>query len=275
MHFLSLLAIFKNESHILEEWVDHYIKQGIDHFYLIDNGSDDQYEKIIEKFSHKITLFKDNAQGIQPKLYWKYMESNLKNTQWLLVCDLDEFVWGVDYTLKDIIKNIKDEKIGQIQVPWERFGSSGHIKQPKNVVQSFLMRKEYSGDTSPMKSIGRSNCINTIYVHDFGLNDGFYTVDSKFNEKDPKEYFKLTEEYINSSNIRCAHYQVQSRDFFMNNKAKRGKVNNEMDRTEQFFKDHDTNDIYDDKLFRKNNQIIYIYPVIVFIMFLFFFLLYF
>lgn len=273
MHFLSLLAIFKNECHILEEWLEHYISQGVDHFYLIDNGSDDQYERVLEKYKNHITLFKDDTQGIQPKLYWKYMEPQFKNTHWVLVCDLDEFVWGVNYKLSDILKNIKDEKIGQIQIPWERFGSSGHIYQPKNVINSFLMRKEYNGDTSPMKCIGRASCINTIYVHDFGLNEGFYTVDSKFDKKDPKEYFKLTERYINSSYIRCAHYQVQSYDFFMNNKAKRGKVNNEMDRTDQFFKDHDTNDIYDDKLYRKNNQVSYLFPLGFFIFILYTFLI--
>ena len=32
-----IVAIFKNESHILEEWIQHYIKEGVQHFYLINN----------------------------------------------------------------------------------------------------------------------------------------------------------------------------------------------------------------------------------------------
>ena len=40
---LSLIAIFKNESHILKEWIEHYINEGVDKFYLIDNGSTDNY----------------------------------------------------------------------------------------------------------------------------------------------------------------------------------------------------------------------------------------
>ena len=36
MHYLSVLAIFKNEGHIINEWLNHYLLEGVDHFYLID-----------------------------------------------------------------------------------------------------------------------------------------------------------------------------------------------------------------------------------------------
>ena len=37
MYLLSVLCMFKNESTIIKEWFEHYISEGIDHFYLIDN----------------------------------------------------------------------------------------------------------------------------------------------------------------------------------------------------------------------------------------------
>ena len=33
----------------MKEWLEHYINEGVEHFYLIDNGSDDEYMKILEK----------------------------------------------------------------------------------------------------------------------------------------------------------------------------------------------------------------------------------
>jgi hypothetical protein len=36
MNYLSILAIMKNEAMNLKLWIDHYIYQGVDHFYLID-----------------------------------------------------------------------------------------------------------------------------------------------------------------------------------------------------------------------------------------------
>ena len=34
-NYLCLIAIFKNESHVLKEWLDHYIKQGVDKFFPV------------------------------------------------------------------------------------------------------------------------------------------------------------------------------------------------------------------------------------------------
>jgi hypothetical protein len=51
--------MFKNESMIIEEWLMHYISEGVEHFYLIDNGSNDDYESKISYFNN-ITIFKDN-----------------------------------------------------------------------------------------------------------------------------------------------------------------------------------------------------------------------
>ena len=37
-HYLSVLGIFKNEAHIFAEWIEHYLTEGVDHFFLVDNG---------------------------------------------------------------------------------------------------------------------------------------------------------------------------------------------------------------------------------------------
>jgi hypothetical protein len=34
---LSIMAIFKNEQDYMEEWLNHHIKEGIEHFYLYSN----------------------------------------------------------------------------------------------------------------------------------------------------------------------------------------------------------------------------------------------
>jgi len=61
MFKLSVLAMFKNEGMIIEEWFKHYLDEGVEHFYLIDNGSTDDYESKIEKFKPFYTLIKDDT----------------------------------------------------------------------------------------------------------------------------------------------------------------------------------------------------------------------
>ena len=50
MHNLSIVAMFKNESSIIKQWIKHYIEENVEHFYLIDNGSTDNYENEIKEY---------------------------------------------------------------------------------------------------------------------------------------------------------------------------------------------------------------------------------
>ena len=59
MHNLSILSMFKNESMIIKDWIEHYLKEGVQHFYLIDNGSTDDYLEKIKIYEKYITLVKD------------------------------------------------------------------------------------------------------------------------------------------------------------------------------------------------------------------------
>ena len=34
--YLAIIATFKNEGHILIEWIEHYLKMGVDHFFFLN-----------------------------------------------------------------------------------------------------------------------------------------------------------------------------------------------------------------------------------------------
>jgi len=40
---LCLIARFKNERHIMYEFVNHYLQEGVDCLILVDDNSDDDY----------------------------------------------------------------------------------------------------------------------------------------------------------------------------------------------------------------------------------------
>lgn len=247
---LTLFAIFKNESHIIKEWLEHYINEGVEHFWLIDNGSTDDYESEIQPFMDNITLFKDSTPHNQSPLYNKYILPKLNHTEWIIGCDLDEFIWSTKGTIKDILKEV-DQKVGLIQIPWEQFGSSGHIKQPKKVVESFLYRKG-GNYTSEQKCIGRSEAILEFGVHFFEIKDGYITVNSLLEPHEKGFYTEMSEELLKKAKLRLAHYQIQSYEWYKNVKMTRGDVAFETHgRDENYFKQRDTNDIFDDNLYKK------------------------
>ena len=59
MHKLSIGAIFCNEAPSLKEWLDHYINRNVDHFYLINDNSNDNFKEVLDPYIQKgyITLF--------------------------------------------------------------------------------------------------------------------------------------------------------------------------------------------------------------------------
>ena len=44
MFYFTIGAVFKNESHILKEWIEHYLYHGIEHIYLITKMGN-QYDR--------------------------------------------------------------------------------------------------------------------------------------------------------------------------------------------------------------------------------------
>jgi hypothetical protein len=48
-----VVAIFKNETTNLKEWIDHYIWQGASHIYLCDHESTDNPLEILQPYIEK------------------------------------------------------------------------------------------------------------------------------------------------------------------------------------------------------------------------------
>jgi hypothetical protein len=120
---LSLASMFKNESMVLEEWLVYYINQGVEHFYLIDNGSTDDYNSIISKYRLYISLVKDDKRyekNTQEILINKHFLDEIKqNTEWITFIDCDEYIYApkakclVSF-LTDLDQNIKYDHITDV-----------------------------------------------------------------------------------------------------------------------------------------------------------------
>ena len=241
---LSVGAIFKNEAHSIKEWIEHYIFHGVDHFYLIDDSSSDDYD--IEPYMDKITLYKDNFDyylGRQRDMYNKYILPHIKESEWLLICDLDEYMWcpneiNMTKTL-DICKNI-----GQIQVEHTIFGSNNYVKQPKSIVSNFTKRSK----EQPTRSYGnRKYFVNSAFEFN-SLNVHHATFVDKNDELN--KFLLLNDYFI------LNHYCCQSKEFWNNVKCTRGDCDNYRTRKEEDFNEVDLNDVEDLRLMNQNINIL-------------------
>jgi hypothetical protein len=260
---LLLIAMFKNEAMIMEEWIEHYINEGVDSFLLIDNGSTDGYEEILQKYidAGYVILNKNPKRYAQVEIYNSCLGCARK-FDWTMIVDLDEFVYarnGFD-TIREYLGSL-DSNVSQIHIPWKMFGSNGHIQQPKSVVDSFTLRENYlSPKKKECKCIMRGNMVNYLHIHHSLLNRSFDSIDifpnnQSFIKQDINFIENLTEQVLSDSFLHLNHYAIQSWEFFSKVKMTRGDVTQsgwDNLRNTNYFNSYDHKDRQDDEL--KNKQ---------------------
>ena len=142
-HQLMVLALFKNESHALAEWVEHYLAEGATSIQLINNNSSDDFLTPLQPFMERgvVELHHDQRQHAQRQIYNEHLRRLRPQCEWLLVCDLDEFVYARDPNTR-LVDHLTSQKpwVSCIHLPWKMFGSSGQINQPSSIVQGFCQR---------------------------------------------------------------------------------------------------------------------------------------
>ena len=262
-YHLTIGAIFKNESHILDEWISHYIEEGVEHFYLIDNGSTDDYTKTIEKYSDVITLFKDDRKHMQIDHYNNYFLPIKDESEWMMIVDLDEFAYSKNEfnKISDYLKSLNNN-ISTVSMPWKMFGSSNYIDQPKSVIDSFLYRfHQCRFHYVHQKQILRTKDIIRFIVHTHEVN-GIKTRSngSLFIKTESPELMTIdeTNSFLDKSSIHINHYAIQSYNWFNSVKCTRGDVNGgaaDNIRTEEYFRRYDHNNVFDEELCIKRNRL--------------------
>eukprot|EP00466_Bigelowiella_natans_P010764 jgi/Bigna1/62685/fgenesh1_kg.40_\ len=148
-YYLVNFAMFRNEGVQIEEWVTHYLHQGVEHFFLIDHGpSTDDSAKILEKFgSDLITrwVFPDRSRGAQLRAYNTYFPKVKELAEWAINADVDEYVvTNTGEPARQILLRDFEQRADYIQIPGLFFGGNGHKKQPKSVICSFTRRANYT-----------------------------------------------------------------------------------------------------------------------------------
>jgi len=253
--FICIVSVFKNESHILEEWIQHYLRQGIDHIFLTDNGSTDDYMDILKKYINDgIVTLNVNPAKFKQIEHINFFFNDTKNYEWTLICDLDEFIYGRKkyVNIRDYLSDM-DYGTHCIFIPWKMYGSSGHIKQPNLIVPNFLKRGKYNDTQVSGKYIVRSSIVKVYYQHSAVLNNNYkvITSDGLPHQRNPSFLINISEEILENSYIHCNHYAIQSWEWFRDIKMTRGdaaSVTTNSIRDENYFKGYDFNDIFDDEL---------------------------
>jgi len=276
-YYLVLVAIFKNETAILQEWLEHYFMEGVDHIYLIDNGSEDQPQRILAPYVREGTVeyHVDPRPHMQTGHYNSYLDQVKRDAEWVIVVDLDEFIYSrLQFTtIADYLKSV-ESTVSQIYIPWKLFGSSGWLEQPANCLDHFIHRTLYNhvktngmrdADHMFIKTIVRTKYLTRMEIHCSGIQAPSVNVQQITSDGQPADlvdpsFQSISEEILKKSALHLNHYPIQSYEWFRRVKMPRGSAAmavNDKVRTIGYYNSFDShsNQIIDEELCRKHNQI--------------------
>lgn len=226
---LSACAIFQNEDRFLKEWVEFHLVSGVQHFWLFNNLSTDNFRKILQPYIDK---------GIVELIEWPYESKDVKEwntiqcnsyrralelargkSKWLAILDSDEFLFAVDGTnLRKILK--KYSKYGGVCVNWQMYGTSGVARVPKDkfLIETLLYRAETNYQENihiksivqPMRVLDIKNPHYCVYKEGYiAVNMNKKPVPGPFNEP------------ILVDKARINHYWARDEEFLHFNKILR------------------------------------------------------
>lgn len=139
---VSICAIFRDEGEILKEWIEFHRIVGVQHFYLYNNFSADNYKQILDPYIRDgIVTLTDWPYERQQMAAYKHCADNYREeSKWIGFIDLDEFVVpnGQNHRIYDFLQSFEN-RTPFVVIYWRFFGSSGLINRDRSklVTESF------------------------------------------------------------------------------------------------------------------------------------------
>ena len=250
--YISILATVKNEAPYIKEWIEYHRLIGVERFYIYDNESTDNLKEILEPYIKEGIVIYNYVGGTNQQLekYEEGIDEYGKNTFWMAIIDLDEFIVPVDTDLKTFLKDY--EKYPGVAINWIQFDGNDHVEKPKGlVVENYKRAFSLSHHRNQItKTIVQPKyVIEYLSPHNFAYSNGF-AVNENF------EYSKGRDMPNSVKKIRIHHYFSKSLEEY-NKKMRRSgwadAVANNMYKAEESYIDN-TIDRYIPELKKRLNM---------------------
>lgn len=191
---LAIAAMFQDEARWLKEWLEYHLLTGVQHFYLYNNLSKDNYQDVLRPYIDR---------GVVELNEWPYVSGNTydaaqceaycdalsraRNTvKWLALIDVDEFLVPVrDADLISVLMPFEsDSTIGGICAAWVCFGTScvRRIPQDRLMIETLVLSGEgleppgqFPWDQGTFKSIVRAERTDSIKSPHMALYNAGYS----------------------------------------------------------------------------------------------------
>ena len=268
LHDLAIATSLKDEGPYIEEWLTYHLLAGVEHFYLYDHESVDNYNDIIKPYVDAgiVTTIK------YPDNISSYAAFNVAVKQfkffnrYLAFVDIDEFIFPKsNRPVVEVVDEIlsHDPNAGGLAINWQIFGSNGQETADfsRGVLERFTRRAPtdffytetykktpINVGNAHIKNITNPRRINFIAnYHAFNYFETFYSVNENLNP--PLDWRSIP---ISADKIVINHYYTKSREEFIKRKSRRTaeRLISISAIKERLFELCDRNDVFDDDILK-------------------------
>jgi hypothetical protein len=220
-HELAICAIFHNEDRFLKDWIEFHQAVGVEHFYLYNNQSTDNFREVLEPYIEKgvIDLI-DWEYSYDNFLQWQIVQCNSYNdclqkhkneSKWIAFLETYEFLYSpIQKDLKNVLKDY--EKFDSIGVNCVYFGTSNIYELDPNIsiIYQLIYRAPYDVTFPSVKNIVRPISVKRFVNSHFPL---MIAPLHHINEN-KEEFYGPISKYHSINKLRINNYWIRDEKFF-------------------------------------------------------------
>lgn len=226
---VAICAIFQNEADYLKEWIEFHKLVGVEHFYLFNHLSTDNYKSVLAPYikSGLVELIQWPYKAddivtwnyIQCKAYNHALKLGFYKAKWIAFIDIDEFLFPVEVdTIQELLADYGKEK--GLCVNWQTYGTSHveTIQQKELLIEKLILKAEVDYPKNfHIKSIVRPEyATKFINPHYCLFKPSFFAVNS-----DKEKIIGAFSPSVLIDKVRINHYWTRDEHYFFNFKIAR------------------------------------------------------
>ena len=241
MYYLSVCVIAKDEGPYFGEWLDWHISQGVEKFYVYDNGSTDETKEVLQPYIKKGIVEYIYFPGYRKQLaaYDDCLKRHRFDTRWLAMIDMDEFIVPLkDENIPSFLK--RKEVYPVVEINWLVYGSGGaKEKVPGKVMDRFKrhsapdhpLNRHVKSIFNPRRVYGMIGCHEVARINGKAVDSNGDRIKISWRDRMPRQDV-----------IKINHYAVKSYEEFMEKQARGRASGREREVKEEYFRRYDLND---------------------------------
>ena len=147
---LSIVAIVKNETPYIKEWIEYHKIVGVEKFYIYDNDSEDNLKETLQSYidTGEVVYEHYSGQGVQMSAYQKAIAMYKNHSRYMAFVDIDEFITPIMHdTIPEFIAYFEQnicKNPASIGINWLMHGFNGHNEKPQGLVCENFCRCDYA-----------------------------------------------------------------------------------------------------------------------------------